>query len=84
VVAGPGDDDRDEQRGRHDEVRQVRDPQGEEQVQAQTGHDEQGQNVLKPITCLDEALTAIEHIKEQGEGTPSTPDAPGRFSTTMV
>jgi hypothetical protein len=41
-----------------------------------TGHDEQGQNVLKPITSLEEALKAIEHIKEQGEGTPSTPDAP--------
>ena len=40
------------------------------------GHDEQGQNVLNPITSLDEALKAIEHIKEQGEGTPSTPDAP--------
>jgi hypothetical protein len=40
------------------------------------GHDENHQNVLKPITTLDEALTAIEHIKEQGEGTPSTPDAP--------
>jgi hypothetical protein len=40
------------------------------------GHDEKGQNVLKSITTLDEALTAIEHIKEQGEGTPTTPDAP--------
>jgi hypothetical protein len=39
-------------------------------------HDEQGQNVLKPITSLDEALKAIEHIKEQGEGTPNTPEAP--------
>jgi hypothetical protein len=39
-------------------------------------HDENGQNVVKPITTLNEALGAIEHIKEQGEGTPSTPDAP--------
>ncbi|WP_082222230.1 ferritin-like domain-containing protein [Mesorhizobium loti] len=41
-----------------------------------TGHDENQQNVLKPITTLQEGLYAIEHIKEQGEGTPSTPDAP--------
>ena len=40
------------------------------------GHDENQQNVLKPITTLQEALDAIEHIKEQGEGTPSTPDTP--------
>jgi rubrerythrin len=40
------------------------------------GHDENQQNVLKPITTLKEALDAIEHIKEQGEGTPSSPDAP--------
>jgi Ferritin-like len=44
--------------------------------EAFAGHDENQQNVLKPITTLKEALDAIEHIKEQGEGTPSSPDAP--------
>jgi hypothetical protein len=41
-----------------------------------TGHDENQQNVLKPITSPKEAFEAIEHIKEQGEGTPTTPDTP--------
>lgn len=44
--------------------------------EAFTGHDEKGQNVLTPITCPKEAREAIEHIKEQGEGTPTSPDAP--------
>jgi Ferritin-like len=33
-------------------------------------------NAVKPINTLDDALKAIKHIKEQGEGTPSRPDAP--------
>jgi hypothetical protein len=33
-------------------------------------------NAVTPITSLEEALCAIEHIKEQGEGTPHSPDAP--------
>jgi Ferritin-like len=33
-------------------------------------------NAVAPITSLKKALRAIEHIKEQGEGTPHSPDAP--------
>lgn len=32
-------------------------------------------NDVTPITNLQEALCALEHIKEQGEGTPHSPDA---------
>jgi len=32
-------------------------------------------NAVTPITNLKEALCVIEHIKEQGEGTPHAPDA---------
>jgi hypothetical protein len=38
-------------------------------------HDENKQNLLEPIETHDKALSVIEHIKEQGEGTPKTPDA---------
>jgi hypothetical protein len=41
-----------------------------------TGHEENQLYAVKPITTPNEALSAIEHVKEQGEGTPSTPDAP--------
>jgi Ferritin-like len=40
------------------------------------GHDENGQNVVKPINSLEDAILSIEHIKEQGEGTTGTEDAP--------
>ena len=40
------------------------------------GHDENGQNVVKPINSLEDAVRSIEHIKEQGEGTTDTQDAP--------
>jgi rubrerythrin len=50
---------------------------GQKQLsEAFVGHDENKQNVLKPITTLHEALQVIEHIKEQGEGTPTSPEAP--------
>lgn len=38
--------------------------------------DPKGPNIVKPILTLPDALDAIEHIKEQGEGTPQTVDAP--------
>ena len=47
---------------------------GKKQLSELFGHSKT--NVVEPITTLDEALSAIERIKEQGEGTPSTPDAP--------